>query len=427
MRFRQFRFVLGCIFVLAILACPVVFAQKVVTIKYAFWGNPAAIGVEEEIIKEFNHLHPGIKIEPIVTGYPDYHPKIMTMIAGGQAPDVMRIDSQFLANFIKAGALLPIDSLINRDKVDLHLYYKIGLPESMWEGKMYGLPWGTAPIYLIYNIKMFKDAGVALPHEGWTWQDFVKAATAIAGGEGPNRRYGYGHNELDIFTGILPFVWAAGGDVFDSARTKFTLDDPRVLQRLDEIARLIKNKVFADPFEMTSADVVTRWFANNRIAMRLGAAIDILTLQTLEGVDFGVIHFPCGTNIPNTTIVKSNTVGISATTKHLEEAWLFLKFLREPGGRGDVLYSKAKRVPPASDIPELWNLYVDSTQPPENIQRVTRIISSKYGRVLPIRPGWTEIQGILKPALQKIWAGQAGAARAIQEVKPRIVDVLSKE
>ncbi|NLG83622.1 MAG: sugar ABC transporter substrate-binding protein [Firmicutes bacterium] len=426
MKSRQLRIVLSCLFLLAVLACPVVFAEKVVTIKYAFWGNPAAIGVEEEIINEFNSTHPGIKVEPVVTGYPDYHPKIMTMIAGGQAPDVMRIDSQFLVNFVKAGALMPIDSLIKRDKINLNLYYKIGLPESTWKGKMYGLPWGTAPIYLIYNIKMFKDAGVELPKEGWTWQDFVKAATAIAGGEGANRRYGYGHNELDIFTGILPFVWAAGGDVFDSRRTKFTFDNPRVLKRLDEIATLVKNKVFADPFEMTSADVVTRWFANNRIAMRLGAAVDILTLQGIEGVDFGVIHFPCGTTT-KTTIVKSNTVAISATTKYPEEAWVFLKFLRAPGGRGDVLYSKAKRVPPAADLPELWNLYVDSTKPPKNIQEVTQAISAKYGRILPLRAGWTEIQGILKPALQKIWAGQASAAQAIKEVKPRILEVLSRE
>ena len=130
MRSRQLRIVLSGIFLLIILACPVVFAEKVVTIKYAFWGNPAAIGVEEEIINEFNSTHPGIKVEPVVTGYPDYHPKIMTMIAGGQAPDVMRIDSQFLVNFVKAGALMPINSFIKRDKVNLNLYYKIGLPES---------------------------------------------------------------------------------------------------------------------------------------------------------------------------------------------------------------------------------------------------------------------------------------------------------
>ena len=56
-----------------------------VTLKYAFWGNPDAIGVEQDIIKAFEEKHPDIKIEPIVSGYADYHTKLMTMIAGNRA------------------------------------------------------------------------------------------------------------------------------------------------------------------------------------------------------------------------------------------------------------------------------------------------------------------------------------------------------
>jgi len=405
----------------------VAMAQEKVNIKYSFWGNPASIGVEEDIIKEFTKVHPEIQVDTVVVPYPDYHPKIMTMIAGGQSPDVMRIDTQFLANFIKAEAIKPLNDLVQQDKINLDLYYKGGLLENTHDGKLYGLPWGTAPVYLIYNIKMFNDAGVEIPQVGWKWEDFVEAATSIAGGEGTEHRYGYGHNEFNLFTGIIPFVWTTGGDVFDETRSKFTMDDPRVLSRLDEMARLIEYGAFANPFEMTSTDVVTRWFANNRIAMRLGSAIDVLSIQAIEGVDFDVTHFPCGENVLQTTIVKSNAMSISAVTEHSEEAWAFLKFLREPGGVGDILYSKSKRVPPAANIPELWDLYADPTKPPKSIREITDLISSTYGRTLPIRPGWTEIQGILGPALEKIWAGQLNAEEAIKEVKPRIEEVLLRE
>ena len=112
-----------------------------VTIKYAFWGNPAAIGVEEDILKEFHKEYPHIQVEPIATPYDDYHTKILTMIAGGLAPDVMRIDSYYFADFMEAQVLMPLDDLIERDEIDLSLYYEIGLPDSMYEGKMYGLPW----------------------------------------------------------------------------------------------------------------------------------------------------------------------------------------------------------------------------------------------------------------------------------------------
>lgn len=414
-----------CIFLLMVLVCPGIFAQKAVTVKYAFWGNPAAIGVEEDIIKEFMKANPKIRVEPVVSGYDDYHTKIMTMIAGGMSPDVMRIDSYYFMDFVKTGVLMCIDPLIERDKLNLDLYYEAGLPDSMHEGRMYGLPWGTAPLYVVYNTKMFKDANIEFPKEGWTWDDFVKTATAIAGGEGATRRYGFGDGFL-IMSSILPFIWGTGGDVFDNTRAKFTLDEPQVLNRLDEIAGLIKNKVFANPLEFTSADVVTRWFAQNRIAIRVASAQDILGMQAVGGLDFGVIHFPVGKNVLNTTIFKSNTVSISADTKNVEAAWTFLKFLREPGGKGDILYAKSRRIPPTSNVPELWDLYVDPTKPPKGIAEITHLISSKYGRELPLREGWLEIEGILLPALQKIWTGQTTAAQAIREAKPRIEEVMRR-
>ena len=48
---------------------------------------------------------------------------------------------------------------------------------------------------------------------------------------------------------------------------------------------------------------------NNLIAVIGASAMQILTLQAIEGLDFGIIHQPTGDGIPNTTVVKSNTVG----------------------------------------------------------------------------------------------------------------------
>ncbi len=72
------------------------------TLRYAFWGNPTAIGVEQDIINEYVKLHPNVTIEPVVSAYADYHSKILVMIAGGSAPDIMRIDSYHFRDFVRA-------------------------------------------------------------------------------------------------------------------------------------------------------------------------------------------------------------------------------------------------------------------------------------------------------------------------------------
>jgi len=100
-------------------------AQSTINIKYAFWGNPDAIGVEKDIIEAFEVSHPGIKVTPVAIAYNDYHPKLQVMIAGGMAPDVMRIDSYFFQDFLKNKALKDITGLIKANNFDTSKLYSV--------------------------------------------------------------------------------------------------------------------------------------------------------------------------------------------------------------------------------------------------------------------------------------------------------------
>ena len=95
----------------------------------------------------------------------------MTMIAGNMAPDVMRIDDYYFYDFIKLGAVESLSPFIQRDKIDLDLYPKMGIEEAIVDGQIYGLPWGTAPLYMLLNLDVFEKAGVALPSLDWTTKD----------------------------------------------------------------------------------------------------------------------------------------------------------------------------------------------------------------------------------------------------------------
>ena len=70
----------------ALISAAIPTSAQVTTIRYAFWGNPAAIGVEQEIIDAFHEAHPDIRVVPIAVAYNDYHPRLLTQIAGGSRP-----------------------------------------------------------------------------------------------------------------------------------------------------------------------------------------------------------------------------------------------------------------------------------------------------------------------------------------------------
>lgn len=416
---------MGCLLLLVVLILPTfASAADVTTIQYAFWGNPAAIGVEKDIIDAFEKIHPNIKVQPIAVGYSDYHTKLLTLIAGGQAPDVMRIDSYFMADFIKTNALKDISRLIQRDKFAMTSFYQAGLLDCMKGSKYYGLPWGTAPCYVFVNAKIFKDAGIKIPSPDWKYEDFIRIAKQLTKGSGADKQYGFGFQTSDLMH-LLPFVWGNGGDIFDKNRKKFTLDQPAAYQKIQELANMIKNGYYPDPAQF-QGEVLNRWMTNYKLAMRIGTAQDILSFQNIDNFEFEVLPFPGTTKYPKATIYKSNVVGISASTKKEKAAWTFLKFLRGPGEQGEILYMHAKRMPPTFDNPELWKMYADTTKSPKMVVEVTKAIANHYAHTLPLRSGWMEIQGLLLPQLQRVYSGQIDAARGMKEIAPKITEVLKR-
>ncbi|HBF39326.1 MAG TPA: hypothetical protein DDW50_18655 [Firmicutes bacterium] len=411
--------------IMMILVLPVMSAASdVTTIQYAFWGNPASLGVESDIIAEFEKAYPHIKVEPIAVGYNDYHTKLLTLIAGGQAPDVMRLDSFYFADFMRVKALKDITKLVKRDHINVKAYYQAGLVDSMYKGRYYGLPWSTAPYYMVINLKMFKDAGIAVPQNDWKWNDFIKISKALTKGKGIERQYGFA-DDFQMFH-LLPWIWGEGGDIFDKSRTKFTLNNKAAVNRIQQLADLCKQDVFPDPAQFPTAEVLNRWMVNNKVAMRIGSALELISLQNVKDFEFEVLPFPGGSVSASTTIFKSNTVGISASTKKAEAAWTFLKFLRAPGTRGEVLYMQARRMPPTVDNPELWKIFADPTKSPRKIAEVTQVCASKYGHALPLRTGWLEIQGLLNPEIQMVFAGQKSASEAMKEIAPKVNEVMER-
>ena len=398
-------------------------SAQTINLKYAFWGNPDAIGVEKDIIDAYQAKHPNVKITPVAIAYNDYHAKLLIMIAGGQSPDVMRIDSYFFQDFMKNKVLKDLTKLISTNKFDLSKLYSVGLQDVKVGDRIYGLPWSTSPNYLFINKKMFAAAGIPVPSASWTYNDFMAICKKLSKGEGENQQWGYGFY-LGEYYPLLSFVWGVGGDLFDSTRTKFALNNPAVVSRLDELQDAVKKGCFTNPFTFSNGDQIARYFSQNKTAMIVGAGSVILSLQKIEGLDFAVLPFPGTAKVPAVTMYKSNIVGISEQTKNEKAAWEFLSFLR--GYEGEKLYMEAKRMPPTYNDQTLWDIYADPKLPPANLKGITQLISEKYGRTLQLRSGWTEIQNLILQALQKSFSGQTTNAKALAEVAPKVQAILDK-
>jgi multiple sugar transport system substrate-binding protein len=399
-------------------------AGEVANVKYAFWGSPESIGVEGDIIAAFEAKYSNIKIEPVVTGYGDYHTKLLTMIAGGSAPDLMRISTQFLPDLVASKGLVDIGKMARDHNYDLSIYLKEGLDDCSWEGVLYGLPWGTAPVYALLNLTMFEEAGVSPPPYNWTVDDFVRVTKALTSGTGADKKYGFAMEIQGDLYGLYPFLWANGGRLLDESRKTFMLDKPESYEVIQMLADLYQGGYIPPETLMigTHSASMPSWFVNNKLAICLGAATTVLSAQN-GGTKFGVWPLPSG-KTTHTTVVKSNTTSMSVNSRYSEEAWLFSTFLR--GDEGETFYTKAKRVPPSIVGDKYWDYYLDPNMYPQNIKEVTNIIFTTNGNLAPIRRGYLELEQLLTPVIQNVLLGNVTAERAMKDITPRAQAILDK-
>jgi multiple sugar transport system substrate-binding protein len=392
-----------------------------ITIKYAFWGNPDAIGVEKDIIDAFEASHPNIKVEPVVSGYSDYHSKLMTMMAGGISPDVMRIDSYYFADFSALDAVENLEPYIAKSNFDVSIYPVAAIKEATVNGKLSALPWSTAPLYFILNLNAFEKAGIALPSYDWTVDEFYEIIRQFNGSK--TGCYGFAPNLNDI-SNILPLMWATGGNLLSDDRNTFTLDQPNSYENIQKLANLYQQGYLPKDSITADTETLIRWFTNDSIAIMQASVMEILSVQKVEGTRFEAWPAPGGA-VANTTVYKSNEICMSTDSKHKEASWEFMQFLR--GNKGEKLYVGAHRCAPMLlNDDTLWPTYMGSGKYPSNIQEATGLIATKFGHQLPLRKGYNELVSLVVPVVQKILMGNVTAQKGMEGISDKAADIIAR-
>ena len=127
----------------------------------------------DTLVKEpFEADNPGITLNWIIWSG-DRRQFLLTLVAGGQAPDVSWLTDPALTAL---GAVEAIDDRVAKDQIDLSPFPKTAM--DAWfrrDGKLFALPnqsggnWPIAPI----NKRMYEEAGLNLPPNNWEDPDWT--------------------------------------------------------------------------------------------------------------------------------------------------------------------------------------------------------------------------------------------------------------
>lgn len=396
---------------------PMAFAQNggVVELTYMHAFNHVNPELQAQIVEEFNSLHPGIRvnIEPVEWNAP---PQLLAVrTAAGVAPDIISMDPVgFLILGGQNGLLRDLSHLVWRDLEDPH-----DIPPAVYDsvsidGRILALPQRISTYVLFYNQDHFDQVGLALPpydwyDSSWNWDRYRDAArllTRDTNGDGETNIFGLQSN---FPTRFYPWVFMAGGNVFNEDYSDFVLDQPEGMEAVDFVRDLFeRGYVGGNFFTGTASMVQTLPFDS--------------TTATQAGIHWNVAPLPQGPGGPATRIGPI-AVGIPTGSQHPEEAWEFLRFYMNKENSARQSQGGVMVQPRLSVTRDLINYSSDVRL--EHVQVFSQAL--EVGQ--PYRENHrhsSEMTRIIHQALQEVWRGEKSTAVALAEIRPTILALLNE-
>lgn len=115
------------------------------------------------------------------------------LMAGGEVDVIVGYGAANLLNRADTGLVLDITDMLNEYGFDAAAELGATSMSQYWVNgdRVYGLP----TIYsnnrwMMVNVDMFEEAGIEVPYNGWTYDEFYAAAQALTHGEGLDKVYG---------------------------------------------------------------------------------------------------------------------------------------------------------------------------------------------------------------------------------------------
>jgi len=141
----------------------------------AFWGNPTRNKNTQAEIDAFMKANPNLKISGQPGEFNTYWDKLATQTAGGNAPDIIQMDMNYISEYGTRGALLDLSA------VDVSKFVEGTVDSGKINGKLVGVNAGINSALIFGNAKVFEKAKMDLPADKtWTWDQLIEVGAEVA-------------------------------------------------------------------------------------------------------------------------------------------------------------------------------------------------------------------------------------------------------
>ncbi len=295
--------------------------------------------VKQTFYPQFRQSNPNVN--PIWEPYgEDAETKTLTQMVAGTAPDVLLFWSPVMEVWSEKGQILDIQPLIDRDIPDEPKKLLPAIWEQMWHPfkKMrMGWPVNLDVTSVYYNKTAFEEAGVPLPAENWTWEEYTETARKLTKKDANGKITRWGgciRFASDWWLGYFLYVLAFGGKVRDEeTRMECLLGEAEAQEALEWIHRgMWEENCFIQPDQVGASGLPDPWgggFAAGLLASAEESMGVVQIMKTADTWELDVAPVPGGPKgtacmgIPSVYMIYTGTQRRGTA----DAAWAFLRYL----------------------------------------------------------------------------------------------------
>lgn len=161
---------------LALCGCHRASGAERVTIR--FWAMGAEAGALTQLVRGFEHEHPGITVDVQQIPWTAAHEKLLTAYVGDATPDIAQLGNTWVPEFDAIDALEPLGPWAARSSVvDSTAYFPGIWDTNLIHGELYGVPWYVDTRLIFYRKDILARAGYReMPG---SWAEWRRAMEAI--------------------------------------------------------------------------------------------------------------------------------------------------------------------------------------------------------------------------------------------------------
>ncbi|CAM3540218.1 ABC transporter substrate-binding protein [Isoptericola cucumis] len=295
-------------------------------ITYAIWDENQKPAIDQNI-KDFNKKYPNIKVTVDLTPYQQYFTKLQTQGESKTLPDVFWMNGPNVQLYAANDLLQPVTGLVDSGDLDPSKYPDALNELYTFEEEQYGVPKDFDTVALWYNKALFADAGVDVPTDEWTWDDFSEAANTISDKLSDKGVYGV-VTELNSAgqSSYYDTILQAGGFMISDDGTTSGYDEPESIEGLQFWADLVESG--ASPSLQQLSDTKPNiWFNSGKAAMFTSGNWSVAEMKDSKHKDdFGIVRLPKGPE-QRATVIHGVANVVAADSENQAAANAFLSYL----------------------------------------------------------------------------------------------------